>query len=152
MAGPFKFDSASEGPGVWRSQGYMFCIDGKEATLLVLTLPEGDDGPAFTLRFGLLNQCQARLRFRLAHTDLNVWLLPREGAYLKPTCGGQRVDLAKVSTLRLTIGAKGDGPVRWCMTPLRLSTEEPERLAEPLLPKGVLIDELGQWGPTVGYG
>jgi hypothetical protein len=31
------------------------------------------------------------------------------------------------------------------MTPLRLSTEEPESLTEPLLPRGVLIDELGQW-------
>ena len=105
---------------------------------------EGEAGREFGLRFGLLSQCQARLRMPLNIVDMNLWRLEREGAWLKPMCDGRRVDLAKVDHVSLVLERFGTGPVRWCMTPLRLVTEEVEPLATPLLPKGPLLDELGQ--------
>ncbi len=120
-------------------------LEGEEGVKLVLELAEGEKGPTFRLAFGLLNQCQARLRFPLSATDQNMWMLPREGACLKPLCGGAKVDVAKVDRLRLFVEAKGDAPVRWCMTPFAATAEEPPLLDTPLLPRGALVDELGQW-------
>ena len=39
---------------------------------------------------------------------------------------------------------KSQRPVRWCQTAITATLEEPPRIAEPRLPKGALIDELGQ--------
>ncbi|MCX7806737.1 MAG: hypothetical protein N3A38_16355, partial [Planctomycetota bacterium] len=71
----------------------------------------------------------------------------REGAWLLPTCGGARVDLAKVDRATLSVFRMGDPPARWCITDIFLSKAEPPRLESPLLTKGPLIDELGQSTP-----
>lgn len=121
-----------------------FILEGKEAVKLALQLTEGRKGPVFNLMFGLLNQCQARLRFPLSATDQRQWMLKREGALLKPLCWGDRVDLARVDRLRLVCMAKTERPLRLCLTPLILSEKPPARLTRPLLVKGALLDRLGQ--------
>jgi hypothetical protein len=119
-------------------------MEGRHLVVFSLVLQEGENGPAFGLGFGLLNQCQARLSMPLEAVNQNRWLYPREGAWLKPRCFGQRVDLHKVDRMIIQVNLKSDQPVRWCMTPVEATVEEPPRLEKPLLPKGVLLDELGQ--------
>ena len=119
-------------------------LDGIHLAVFELLLQEGEEGPVFGLSFGLLNQCQARLRMPLEAVNQNRWRYEREAAWLKPICQKQRVDLRKVDRMRLRILRKGPLPVRWCMTPMTASAAEPPRLIEPILPKGVLLDELGQ--------
>jgi len=119
-------------------------LDGMHLAVFRMTLQEGEGGPAFHLRYAALNQCSFRVRFPLGALDLNRWRLEREGAWLKPTCSGQRVDPAKVDRLTIAILHKSHQPVRWCQTPLTLTLKEPDKLDKPLLPKGPLLDELGQ--------
>lgn len=119
-------------------------LDGQELAVFALTLQEGENGATFVLIFSALNQCQARIRMPLEAVKQNRWRYDREGAWLKPICALQRVDLARVDRMAVTVLRKGDNPVRWCMTPFVASAEEPPRLAEPLLPQGPLLDELGQ--------
>jgi hypothetical protein len=119
-------------------------LDGKQLVVFRIRLQEGQDGPAFQFSFGLLNQCSARLRLPLAATDQNRWMFEREAALLKPLVGGQRVDPSRVDRITLTVFRKGPDPSRWCMTPLTAVEQEPQPLADPLLPKGALLDELGQ--------
>ncbi|WP_129669806.1 hypothetical protein [Phytoactinopolyspora endophytica] len=119
-------------------------LDGDELAVFQLALREGADGPEFRLSFGALAQCAARIRVPLEVTDLDTWLLSREGAWLKPICWGERVDLARVDQMTLSLIRNGTGPVRWCMTPFIATVAEPPRLTEPLLPHGPLLDELGQ--------
>jgi hypothetical protein len=124
-------------------------LDGNFLCTFRIVLQEGEVGPQFFLSQGFLNQCQARIRMPLAAVDQNRWMFNREGAWLKPRCGGQRVDLAKVDRMRFEIermpySATGPLPVRWCITPFTAMQDEPARLEKPLLPIGPLIDELGQ--------
>ena len=119
-------------------------LDGDTLAVFVLTLQEGDDGPAFQLHYGALNQCQARMRLPLEAVTQNRWRLEREGAWLKPTCTGQRVDLARVDRLEIAVLRKAEGAVRWCQTAVTATAEEPPRLQSPALPSGPLLDELGQ--------
>ena len=120
-------------------------LDGTSIASFLVTLQEGLDGPAFTLRFFLLPQCQARIRMPFSVLDLNTQKMPREGAWLKPKPGqGSRVDLAKVDRMAFTVSRKDEGTVRWHLTDFAFSDEEPERVLHPVLPKGPLIDELGQ--------
>lgn len=119
-------------------------LDGNHLAVFLLTLQEGEAGPVFRHTFGLLNQCQARLRLPLEAVNQNRWRYEREGAWLKPLCGGERVDLHRVDRLTLTVLRKSEQPVRWWMTPLTATAEEPPRLREPALPRGPLLDELGQ--------
>jgi len=119
-------------------------LDGNHLAVFMVKLQEGEDGPAFTLHFGALNQCSARIRMPLSVVDQNRWMLGREGAWLKPICGGSRVDLAEVDRMTFTVLRKSPRPVRWCLTPFEATTGEPPRLAARLLPKGPLLDELGQ--------
>ena len=119
-------------------------LDGERLAVFSLTLQEGENGAAFRLSFGLLNQCQARLRMPLEAVDQNRWRYEREGAWLKPICMGERVELGKVDRISLTVQRKSSQPVRWCMTPLSATLEEPPRLEKPLLTQGKLLDELGQ--------
>jgi hypothetical protein len=119
-------------------------LDGERLAVFSLTLQEGENGAVFRLSFGLLNECQARLRMPLEAVDQNRWRYEREGAWLKPICMGERVDLGKVDRMALTVYRKSREPVRWCMTPLTATLEEPPRLEKPLLRRGKLLDELGQ--------
>jgi hypothetical protein len=121
-----------------------FLLDGHNLAVLALELQEGASGPTFLWTFGLLNQCSARLRLPLEAVNQNRWRYEREGAYLKPTAMGDRVDLWRVDRLRLTVLRKSELPVRWCMTPLSAVAATPPRIQTPLLPKGPLIDRLGQ--------
>ncbi len=119
-------------------------LDGVRLAVFSLALQEGEDGPVFRLSFGLLNGCQARLRMPLEAVNQNRWRYEREGAWLKPICMGERVDLAKVDRMALTVYRKSREPVRWCMTPLTATLNEPPLLEKPLLTRGKLLDELGQ--------
>ncbi|MFN4179659.1 MAG: hypothetical protein ACK4I8_05060 [Armatimonadota bacterium] len=119
-------------------------LDGKYLVVFVLTLQEGESGPAFRLVFGALNQCQARIRVPLEAVKQNRWRYPREGAWLKPMCGGDVVDLKKVDRMTLTVVRKSEEPARWCLTPFVATFNEPTKLTKPLLLKGPLLDEFGQ--------
>jgi hypothetical protein len=126
---------------------YLTCdllLDGQELAVFRLILQEGESGRRFDLLFGLLNQCSARLRVPLSATDQGVWQLRREGAWLKPMCWGDAVDPARVDRVTLSVLRKDSGPVRWCQTPLRAVRGTPPRLSQPLLPRGPLLDRLGQ--------
>lgn len=119
-------------------------LDGKFLTVFALRLHESETGKTFHLIFGLLNQCSARMRVPLDAVHQNRWQYPREGAWLKPMCGGDVVDLREVDRMTLTVLRKADEPVRWCMTPVVATAEEPPKLTSPVLPKGALLDMLGQ--------
>lgn len=119
-------------------------LDGNEMIVFLLELQEGESGPVFTFRFSGLNQCSFRLRMPFSLVDQNRWGIEREGAFLKPRCGGDRVDLEKVDRMRLKVSRKSPRPARWCMTPLVAAEREVERLVAPVLTKGPLIDEMGQ--------
>ena len=118
--------------------------DSPELPVFQLRLREGEDGPTFTLVYGVLPHAEARMRMRAEAINQNRWQFLREGAWLKPTAGGSRVDLSKVDLMHLVVLRKGQRPVRWCQTAVTAAVEEPPRLTEPRLPRGVLLDELGQ--------
>ncbi len=103
----------------------------------------GHDQP-FVLLFALLPRVQARMRLPLDCTDLNRWQLGREAAWLKPMCWGQAVDVTRVDRMELALERKPAGAFRWQMTPLVLTERKPDRLTDPLLPNGPLLDALGQ--------
>jgi hypothetical protein len=120
-------------------------LDGSTLAVFQLSLREaGDKGRTFRLSFGALNQCSFRMRMSAELVNQNRWMAGREGAFLKPIAGGDRIDLDKVDRLTLSVRRKGPGTVRWAMTPLYVSTAEVPPLDKPLLPKGPLIDEFGQ--------
>jgi hypothetical protein len=118
-------------------------LDGNQLALFALYLQEGE-GPIFRMSFGLLNQCLARMRVPLEAVNQNRWRYPREGAWLKPLCGGERVDLARVDRMRIVVERIGTQPVRFCVTPVVVTTETPPLLEDLVLPQGALLDELGQ--------
>jgi len=119
-------------------------VDGERLGVFSLTLQEGEAGRSFGLLFSALNQCSARMRMPLEAVEQNRWRYEREGAWLKPMVAGDRVDLGQVDHMTLTVLRKSDQPVRWCMTPITVTSAEPPRLSEPILPEGPLIDALGQ--------
>jgi hypothetical protein len=119
-------------------------LDGEQLAVFALHLQEGDNGPTFVLSYGLIAQCSARLRVPLEAVNQNRWRYEREGAWLKPLCGGQRVDLRKVDRMRLVVLRKGPQPVRFCLTPITATVEEPPKLEALTLPKGKLLDDMGQ--------
>lgn len=119
-------------------------VDGSRLAVFLLSLQEGEDGPTFGLIFSALNQCSARMRVQLDAVNQNRWRYEREGAWLKPMCSGDRVDLRGVDRMSITVLRKSDRPVRWCMTSVTATTEEPPLLDVLVLPRGPLIDELGQ--------
>jgi hypothetical protein len=118
--------------------------DSPELPVFQLRLREGEEGPPFTLVYAVLPYAQARLRMQAVAINQNRWQFLREGAWLKPMAGGSRVDLSKVDRMDVIVLRKGERPVRWCQTPITAMQDEPPRLAEPRLPKGALLDELGQ--------
>ncbi len=134
-------------PGTLAGARYLVAdmlLDGNHLIVFTITLQEGEKGRAFHFRFGGLNQCSLRLRMPLSLVDQNRWGIEREGAFLKPRCSGDRVDLAKVDRLTFKVSRKSPLPARWAMTDLMYSRGEVEKLAQPILPKGPLLDELGQ--------
>ncbi len=149
----FSADAAGDGmafefrPGTLQRQRCLtsdMLLEGRELAVFQITLGEGEKGRRLTFRFGALNQCSFRMRLDLALVDQSKWMSDREGAFLKPTFGGDRVDLAKVDRLTLTVLRKSPKPVRWCMTDLRVEPTLVPKLTEPVLPKGPLLDEFGQ--------
>jgi len=118
-------------------------LEGTDLAVFEFTL-HTPDGLTFRLRFGALAQCQARVRIPLTVTDMNVWMMPREAAWLKPQCAGDPVDPSHVDRLELRVFRTNGEPVRWSMTPLRVVDAEPPRLHDPVLPRGPLLDEFGQ--------
>jgi hypothetical protein len=121
-----------------------FLLDGNQLAVFQVILQEGEKGRRFRFSFGALNQASFRMRMPLSLVDQNRWMIDREGAFLKPLAGGDRVDVEKVDRMTLTVSRMGTQPVRWCMTPLVMSKDEVAKLTEPVLPKGKLLDELGQ--------
>jgi hypothetical protein len=119
-------------------------LDGSSLATFLIALQEGEKGRVFQYAFGALPQCSLRVRMALDLVDQNRFFLSREGGLLKPMCLGDRVDLDKVDRMAFTLRRKAPGNVRWCMTPLTLAAGEVERIASPVLPKGVLLDEFGQ--------
>ncbi len=119
-------------------------LDGDTLVVFNILLDETGTGRTFRYTFAGLNQCSFRVRMPLELVNLNRWMSDREGAFLKPMSSGDRVDLAKVDRLRLVLRRKGPQPSRWCMTPLLASPAEVERMTDPVLPKGALLDEFGQ--------
>ncbi|MCX7681865.1 MAG: hypothetical protein N2508_07875, partial [Anaerolineae bacterium] len=119
-------------------------VDGNHLVVFTLTLQEGEGGPCFGLTFAGLNQCSFRVRMPLEAVNQNRWRYPREGAWLKPMCWGDRVNLELVDRMTLTVLRKSERPARFCLTPFRATVDEPPRLAELVLPVGPLLDELGQ--------
>ncbi len=119
-------------------------LAGDQSAVFVLVLQEGDAGPKFRFTFGFLNQCAARMRMPLEAVTQNRWRYPREGAWLKPLCGGDRVDLSKVDRMQIRLERKGSSPVYFCVTQVLATDGEPALLANPALPHGPLLDELGQ--------
>lgn len=134
-------------PGLLSQMNYLtadILVDGNHLVVFHLLLQEGENGPVFRLSYKGLNQAQARIRFPLQYVDQRQWRLEREGAWLKPTCGGDRVDLSLVDRITIKVANKSDRPARWLQTPVYLTVEKPPLLQNPLLPKGKLLDELGQ--------
>ncbi len=150
-------------PGSLAATSYLttdLLLDGRQLAVFQLTLHEAapdvapgaeatpaDDpqgGRVFVLTFGLLNQCTARMRLPLTVTDQERWMLEREGAFLKPLCWGDPVDVERVDRIELRLHRRGTDAVRWCMSPLTVTASPPDRLDRPGLPKGPLVDELGQ--------
>ena len=70
--------------------------------------------------------------------------VPAARRWLKPLVSGQRVNLERVDRMTLTLLRRGDEAVRWCLTPFVASSEEPRWISSPVLPKGKLLDEIGQ--------
>src|SRR5687768_15960636 len=88
--------------------------DSPELPVFQLRLREGEDGPMFTLSYGVLPYAEARMRMRAEAVNQNRWQFLREGAWLKPSAGAARVDLAKVDRLTIGVLRKSQRPVRWC--------------------------------------
>lgn len=118
--------------------------DGNHMVKFLISLQEGEDGKAFRFVFGVLNQCSLRIRMPLSLIDLNRWGIDREGAFLKPRCGGARIDLGKVDRMTLTLFRKSSQTARFCITDLIATEEEVPVVEHPVLPRGKLLDELGQ--------
>jgi hypothetical protein len=137
-------------PGTLAKAKYLVAdmlLDEPDILVFSLALQEGENGRTFRLAFGALPHCGLRMRMDTSLVDQNVWMADREGAYLKPMAGGDRVDLAKVDRMRFTILRKAPGPVRWCMTDIHAAPVQVQRLRNPILPNGPLLDEFGQSAP-----
>ena len=118
--------------------------DGNHMVKFLIELQEGENGRTFRFRFGVLNQCSLRVRMPLSLVDQNLWGIDREGAFLKPRCSGDRVDLEKVDRMKLYIHKKSKQTSKFCITPVIATDEEVNVIEHPVLPKGKLIDDIGQ--------
>ncbi|HEY3234800.1 MAG TPA: hypothetical protein VGJ84_08780 [Polyangiaceae bacterium] len=119
-------------------------VEGARLVAFDLCLREGSGGPAFSLHFGVLGDCQARVRLPFTLLSLSLPPIGREGSFLRGAPGGDLVDLARVDRIELHVQRMSEEPLALLATPITVSDEEPERLEDPCLPKGQLLDELGQ--------
>ena len=71
-------------------------------------------------RFSPLTECQTRI------------CLPLSG------------DLGRVDSMTITVDRKTDPPASFCISPVTFAASEPPRLDDPMLPRGPLVDEMGQ--------
>jgi hypothetical protein len=134
-------------PGLLSKDRYLTTdclLGGTTLTAFILTLQEGENGPAFSLRFKLLNKCSARIRLSLDAVNLNKWCLEREGAWLKPICEGDRVDLSRVDRMFFKVLRKSQEPVRFCITPFIVTSENVPRITKPVLPEVACWMSLGK--------
>lgn len=134
-------------PGTLIGKNYLtldLLLDGTLAIIFQLTLQQGEGGAKFEYVYNALNQCQARLRLPLEAVQQNRWSFPREGALLKPMAMGDRVNLALVDRMTITVLRKSEYPARWCQSAVTATVDAPPLLENPLLPAGVLLDEFGQ--------
>ncbi len=138
----YRFPKGTLKESMWLTADTL--LDGRDLTVFYLSLYESGSKKVFRILYGLLAQCSARIRISLRATDMNRWRLEREGAWLKPIIHGNRIDLAKVDRATLTVKRMTEKPVRFCLTPLKAASSPPEKLKKLVLPKGPLIDELGQ--------
>jgi hypothetical protein len=76
--------------------------------------------------------------------NMNRWGINREGAFLKPRCSGDRVNLEKVDRIRFYVNRKGIKPTQFHITEFIITKDEVPFITNPILPKGPLLDELGQ--------
>jgi hypothetical protein len=118
-------------------------LGGRFAAVFELLLHAGGGEP-FKYVFSVLNECSARVRLPLSATSQKAWQLGREGALLKPMCWGAALDPARIDRMQLLLSRHDGEPAHFAMTSLRIVAEEPPKLAEPILPRGPLLDELGQ--------
>lgn len=119
-------------------------IDGSTLVVFNLLLREAGGARTFRYAFGGLTQCSFRIRMPLEVVNQNRWMSDREGAFLKPMSGGDRVDLGKVDQITLAVTRKSDKPARFAMTPLSVAAGPVEKLAKAVLPNGPLLDQFGQ--------
>ncbi len=119
-------------------------LDGEHLAVFCLNIKEEGQEDGFSLRFGLLNRCSARIRMPLEIMNQGKWRLGREGAWLKPSCSGERIDPAAADSAALTVIRKSSGPVRFCITDVLATAGEPRKLDSPVLPAGKLLDAMGQ--------
>ncbi|MCE9591510.1 MAG: hypothetical protein K8S99_13405 [Planctomycetes bacterium] len=96
-------------------------LDSDIFVTFTMTLGAGESKAVAVRQFSPLTQCQTRLCFPL---------------------GG--IDLAAVDRVVIKIIRKTDLAARFCLTPVNVTDTEPGRLENPTLPKGPLVDELGQ--------
>jgi hypothetical protein len=132
-------------PGALADAAYLatdFLLDGPDTAMFRLALSDGD--ATFSLLYGVVPNCEGRVRLPLDALDQHRSALDREGAWCKPMIRGDRVDPADVERVELAlVSDPGDG-VRWCQSPLAVTADEPPRLTDPALPEGPLLDEFGQ--------
>lgn len=138
----YEFEPGALAEAKWLTGDFLTM--GGTDLVLVAELHEPSNPKPFVCRFTLLPKAQARLRLNLEAVKLNRWRYHREGACLKPTISGGRVELKRVNRIVLKVLYKGPVIARWCMTPLEATVEPPPELREPLMPAGPLLDTLGQ--------
>ena len=119
-------------------------LEGNNAANFIIELKEGEGGPVFGFQFSCLNQCGLRVRMPLDMVDMNRWGINREGAFLKPRCGGNRVNLKNVDRMMFYLKRKGTKPTHFNITEIIATKDDVPLITEPILPKGPLLDELGQ--------
>ena len=118
--------------------------DGSTLIKFNIELQEGEGGRVFQFAFGVLNQCSLRIRLPLNLVDQNTWRIPRDGAFLKPMCWGDRVDLNKVDRMKFYIDRKSDQSSVFCLTDVIATKRDVDVISHPVLPKGKLLDSIGQ--------
>ncbi len=134
-------------PAALRGQNWLtadMLLDGEDLAVFRLSIREKGRKEGFSIVFGLVNRCSARMCLPLDMLNQGRWRLEREGAWLKPICTGERVEAAAAESITLSVMRKSQRPVRFCITPLLAVAEKPQRLTSPILPAGELLDGLGQ--------